>query len=101
MLRDVAMRKLLDLFCVVLGGLTMMLGAGLLMLFWLGPKSGMQPGREVLLAGTVAAVVGAATFVVARRGRTWPAWGAMLVLVGGTFALRQTSQRWLPYVPSL
>src|SRR5262249_18410770 len=40
-------------------------------------------------------------FAVARSGRTWPAWGVMLVLVGATFALGQTSQRWLPYVPSL
>src|SRR5262245_29835586 len=95
------MRKLFDVFCLLLGGLAMLLGAGLLMLFWLGPKAGMQPGREVLFAGAAAAVFGAGVFAIARSGRTWPAWGVMLVLVGATFALGQTYQRWLPYVSSL
>jgi hypothetical protein len=95
------MRKLLDLLCLLLGGLSMLLGAGLLMLYWLGPRAGVHPGQAVVFAGAVGVIFGTAIFTIARSGRTWPAWGVMIALVTGTFVLGQTAERWLPYVPTL
>src|SRR5438132_13257306 len=95
------MRKLLDILCLLLGGLSMLLGAGLLMLYWLGPRAGVHPGQTVLFAGGMGVAVGMAIFLVARSGRAWPAWGVMVVLVSATFALGPTVARWLPYVPTL
>ncbi len=95
------MRKLLDISCLVVGGLSMLVGAGLLMLYWLGPSSGIHPGKPVLLAGAAGVALGAVVFLVARGGRTWPAWAVIIALMTGTFALGQTADRWLPYVPSL
>src|SRR5438552_10914432 len=95
------MRKLLDVLCLLLGGLSMLAGAGLLMLCWFGPRAGVHPGQTVLFAGVVGVALGAAIFIVARGGRTLPAWGVMVALVGATFALGQTTERWLPYVPTL
>jgi hypothetical protein len=95
------MRKLLDLVCLAFGGLSIVAGAGLLMLYWLGPASGINPGKTVLLAGAAGVVLGAGVFMIARGGRTWPAWALVIALVTGTFALGQTAERWLPYVPTL
>jgi len=95
------MRTLLDFVCLLVGGLGVIAGAGLLMLYWFGPGMGMHPGREVLLGGAAAAVAGAGIFLVARGGRTWAAWTVLVLLMVGTFALGQTAERWLPYVPSL
>src|SRR6185369_8167322 len=93
--------------CLLLGGLSILAGAGLLMLYWLGPTigggllSGVDPGKGVLFAGSAGVVLGVGIFMVARGGRTWPAWALMIALVTGTFALGQTAERWLPYVPTL
>ncbi len=95
------MRKLLDVFCLVVGGLSILAGAGLLMLYWLGPASGINPPKPVLFAGSAGAVLGTGVFLIARGGRTWPAWAVIIALVTGTFALGQTADRWLPYVPAL
>ncbi len=95
------MRKFLDACCLILGGLSIVAGAGLLMLYWLGPANGINPPKTVLFAGGAGVVLGAGIFMIARGGRTWPAWALMIALVTGTFALGQTAERWLPYVPTL
>ena len=39
--------------------------------------------------------------LVAKGGRTWPAWTVLIALVTATFAMGRTAEHWLPYVPSL
>src|SRR5438093_5535915 len=95
------MRRLLDIFCLVIGGASLLAGAALVLLYWLGPAKGMHPAPMVLLAGLAGVFVGAAIFAVARGGRTWPAWAVLIALVTATFALGQTAERWLPHVPTL
>ena len=89
------MRKLLDLLCLFVGGLSILAGGSLLTAYWLGLTAGID--SRLLVGVVVGSALGTAIFMVPRRGRTWPAWGVMAVLVGGTFALGQTAERWRPY----
>jgi hypothetical protein len=86
--------------CLLLGGLAFVVGCGLLMLYWLGPSMGMQPVKSVMLAGVVASVLGAGIFLVAKGGRTWPAWTVLIALVTATFASGRTVEQWGPHVAS-
>src|SRR5262249_61857290 len=72
LLRNLSMRKLLDLFCLLLGGLAVLVGVALLILFWLGISAGVSPGQELARAGGVAAVLGGGLFALARWGGRWP-----------------------------
>jgi hypothetical protein len=80
--------------------MSVLAGAVMLMLYWLGPARGLDPGQRALVAGAAALVLGTAIFLIARGGRTWPAWALLIALVTGTFAAGQTAESWLPTAES-